>query len=74
MSVTITGVPESITRKDYLKLVRSIGIDPLDLVSLKFLQNGIYATVMLKDEKGDRYLTSENAVATHAIFIKVVDE
>lgn len=43
---TITAVPESITRADYLRLIESVGFEANRLRSLEFRRDGIYASVI----------------------------
>lgn len=69
----LPGVPESITRKAYLALIESLGLETKDLRSLEFKHNAIYAEVIARDEHGDRYAVGDE-IATHRVCVKVVDE
>lgn len=72
---TISGVPESITRADYLALIGAVGFDPHDLVELTFGRNGIYAVVKARNAEGKHYEDplERNSLAKHRIVIPVVD-
>jgi hypothetical protein len=74
MTKSIKGVPESITRQQYVDLINSLGIDPYLLYDLWFGRNTIVATVKALDENGKGYAGEErNEMAKHNIVIKVVD-
>lgn len=74
----IEGVPESITREQYLDLMRAAGFEPDDLYSLTFRPDGIYATALPRDpETGKRIprtetLTDEEAVKAIAEMVGVM--
>jgi hypothetical protein len=69
----IDGVPESITRAEYLALIESVGLDVKDLRSLEFRTDGIYAEVRARDTDRKLVIDSRNEMATHRIYIPVKD-
>lgn len=81
-NVTLPGIPESIIRDEYLKLVESVGFDAKDLESLEFRWDGIYANVYATDEQGRRMVESggwagngltSREPAMHRVFVRVED-
>jgi hypothetical protein len=68
----IDGVPESITRAEYVGLIESIGLDPLLTRSLEFSHDGIYAQVTERDDDGKPVLDGYD-LAIHKVFIRVKD-
>lgn len=73
--VSLPGVPKSITRTQYADLVKSLGLEINDLISLEFKVHGIYAEVYAgRGLDGGRYAVDDKTVATHRISIEVVDE
>ena len=78
MSKTIQGVPDSISRADYITMFERYGFTPQDVASLSFEADGIRAVVFERDNRGSRYLvnraTGEGGFAKHAVFIPVRDE
>lgn len=61
MSKTIPGVPESLTREQYLSFFTAAGIDPSNTVSLRFLPKGIEAIVWERDSEGRRFLANDTS-------------
>ncbi|TDE02833.1 hypothetical protein [Jiangella asiatica] len=79
MSKVIEGVPESISREDYLRLIASAGFDVNELRSLKFGYDGIYAEVIDRDNAGQpRYegeaVAGESGTVINTVYIPVQDE
>ena len=78
MSKTIEGVPESITREQYLDLFRALGIDPKELVSLTFVADGIHAVVFALNDQGRRIvgmnIKPNGGYAKHTIYIPIEGE
>jgi hypothetical protein len=74
-SVTISGVPETIKRADYLAMIERLGLDYHHLVSLEFGRKAIYAEVFALNAEGKRYEDplARNALAKHRIVIPVED-
>ena len=73
----ITAVPETITREQFLGMIRSLGIDPTQLQSMTWSFNGIEAVVYALNDEGHRYAIRDAGGprgATHKITIRVVDE
>ena len=71
MSKVIHGVPEKISRADYIKLFEAVGIEPRDTKELMFCSDGIYATVFARDENGDRIFDPILGPMNNAIYIPV---
>jgi len=74
MSKVIPGVPESITRDAYIKLIEASGLDPVDIKELMFCADGIYATVFARDENGARVIDPIQGPMNNAIYIPVEDD
>ncbi|KAA0979881.1 hypothetical protein FQ154_01605 [Paeniglutamicibacter gangotriensis] len=74
MSKTIPGVPESVTREQWLSFFTAAGITPELTKSLRFEPEGIYATVFEAGPEGRRIVTDSNGYAKHEIFIPINDE
>ena len=75
MALTIDGIPESISRADYVALIASLGLDPLRLTHLELRMNGVYAEVKAKNAEGRDFLDPFNkqSIAKHRVFIPVED-
>lgn len=73
MATTINGVPESISRADYLRLIESIGLNPNRLTMLEFRMDGIYADVKAQHPVRGTDMVEGDEIATHRIYIRVVD-
>lgn len=71
MSKTIPGVPESITREQYIALHDAAGIDPRQTLELSFKADGIHATVFALNFDGKRAYDPNVGFAKHTIFIPV---
>lgn len=75
MSITIDGVPESLTRQQYTDLIAAVGFDPHNLASLTFSHVGIHAVVFARGEDGKRVIDEAGeGLAKHDVFIPVKDE
>lgn len=70
--VKVDGVPESISRVDYLRLIESVGFKVKDLRSLEFTTNGIYAEAYATDAEG-RLIADGDEAAVHRVFVRVED-
>lgn len=74
MAVVVTGVPEKISRTDYLRMVESVGFELNDLVSLIFHVDSIEAVVLARAADGRCYAQPDTGdTATHHISIRVED-
>lgn len=73
--MNIPGVPESITRAQYLALLEPLGLNLNDLTHLEFGINAIVAEVKARNAEGKHYdsPTERNALARHTIVIPVKD-
>jgi hypothetical protein len=89
MSVTIESVPEYLTREQYVAIFTAAGMDPRDVIELRFAHDGVHALVIARDEHGKRRMIATGArdgsiptddprytepvYAKHRIFIPVRD-
>lgn len=72
MTKKIPGVPESLTRAEYISLFDAVGISPDRTLELRFRPNGIYATVVALDDDGIRMIDGDS-LAKHEIYVPVED-
>jgi hypothetical protein len=73
MSKRIAAVPEFITRKAYLDLWATLGIDAKEIRDIECGPNSVTATVFALDEDGNRYFEGDSPEpAMHVIYIPVV--
>lgn len=74
MAKTITGVPESITRDQYLSLINSVGFDANEIRELTFATDGIHAEVFERDTNGHPRIDDDGmSVVINSVFIPVED-
>jgi hypothetical protein len=73
MSMSINGVPESISRESYLSLISATGIDPGAIRKLTFAADGIYAVVFAQDADGEKVIDPATGAVKHTVYIPVVD-
>lgn len=78
MAIKIEGVPESISRAEYLKMFTDIGLNPNDVRSLRFGANNITAVVFAKHpDTGKRVLnegpTGDPGFLKHTVIIHIKD-
>lgn len=79
MAIKIEGVPESVSRAEYLKMFTDIGLNPSDVRSLRFGANSITAVVFAKHpETGHRVIndgpTGDPGFLKHTVIIHISDE
>lgn len=77
MAKTIEGIPDFITRDQYVALINSSGFDADYLQELRFAVDGIHAVVFYKDENGNRILDKAPGArgwVKHRVFIPVRDD
>lgn len=79
MAIKIEGVPESISRAEYLKMITDIGLDPKILRSLRFGANNISATVFAVDPKSGKKVLNEGNTGDpgylkHTVIIHIKDD
>ena len=72
MTKQIPGVPESLTRAQYVSLFAAAGINPNRTLELSFRADGIYATVFVLDDNGAKMIDGDS-LAKHSIYIPVKD-
>lgn len=76
MAQVIEGVPEYITRENYLALFRAAGFTPEMLQELRFAPDGIHAVVFHFNDKGHRILDRSpgaKGYVKNRVFIPVRD-
>lgn len=70
--VNLPGVPETITRQQYLDMIKSVGLEVENLLCLEFRPDGIYAEVYATDERGNNLVdVQSDEVVTHRVYIRV---
>ena len=70
---TIPGVPQSITREQYLALISAVGLDVRKCRTLEFRTDGIYAEVLDRDENNaTRIDRTRDEAIIHRVYIPVV--
>lgn len=79
MSKTIEGVPEYITRGQYLALFAACGFEPSQIVELRMAHEGVHALVFALDADGKRRLDftpgeEQGGHHKHRVFIPVRHE
>jgi len=67
MSITIDGVPEFLTRDQYVAIFAAFGFSPQDVIELRAAPDGVHALVKARDEDGKR----RYPFAKHRVFIPV---
>lgn len=72
MSKTIAGIPDYITREQYLDLFAACGVEPRQVVELRMAHDGIHVLVFALDEHGNR-IAGRDGYEKHRIFIPVRD-
>lgn len=67
----LATIPESISREQYLDMLRSLGLDPEMLTGLVFQPNGVLVSVLARhpDARPSRLIDGTHAV--HTIWIPV---
>ena len=70
MAKTIQGIPESITRDAYLRMFDGLGVDAAQIKEIRFAADGIYASVIERDERGAFRIDGDH-LAVSEIFIPV---
>ena len=69
----IEGVPESISRQQYLAMIEAVGFNVKKLRTLEFRADGVYATIKASGPDG-RDVLERNEIAEHKVYVPVVDE
>jgi len=67
MPITIEGVPEFLTRDQYVAIFAAFGFSPEDISELRAANDGVHALVFVRDENGRRHYPSTK----HRVFIPV---
>ena len=74
MAKIIEGIPDFITREDYLNLFRAAGFTPEQVFELRFSPDGVHAVVAYHDENGHKVIDKQNpngGWVKHRVFIPV---
>lgn len=73
MSKTIEGVPEFLTREQYLAPLAAIGLNPDVISEIRYASDGVHALVFDRDEEGRiRYHRGKPGGAIkHRVFIPI---
>lgn len=75
MSKTIHGVPEFLTREQWVNMFRQYGFTPELTKELTFTHDGVRAVVFDVDEHGRKHLDLDGSgYAKHRVFIPVRDD
>lgn len=74
MAKKIPGVPESLTRAQFLAIFEAINVDPNETTDLRLAPNGISVTVVARTPNGQLAIDQNNSVIKHSVFIPVRDE
>lgn len=77
-SITISGVPASVTREQAGESIRALGIDPADVCGLSFDETAVHVEVYSNGRRAGvpawRWLRDGETVATHRLTIPILDE
>jgi hypothetical protein len=72
MQKTIEGLPEFLTRDQYVCMFSSFGLDPRHVVELRLAHDGVHALVFALDEQGKRiYEIRTESWMKHRVFVPV---
>lgn len=77
-SITISGVPESISRRDVTAFLEGIGVDPHEVAGLAFhpmaVEIEVYASERPSGRQSWRFTHDGENVATHRLTIPIIDK
>lgn len=76
-SITIRGVPASVSRADVTYAIESLGIDPKQVAGLSFDVNSVHVEVFSDgkpNKPGWRWTHNGEDIATHRLTIPIVDK
>jgi hypothetical protein len=74
VTITITAVPESMTRGAFIEWLASVGLDASELRSVHIDRSGIKATVFARNAEGKRFAhPNADEMATHEVHIRLDD-
>lgn len=79
MAIKIEGVPETISRAQYLKFFTDVGLDPKNVRSLRFGANSITAVVFATHPETGQKVPNEGPTGDpgwlkHTVIIHIKDE
>lgn len=77
MSITIQGVPEHLTREQFLAPLIAIGFDPKSVTELRYAADGVHALVHYRDGNGAKWIDSskdKGGLHKHRVFIPVLKD
>lgn len=70
----VPGVPETITRDDYVAWIEALGFEAKNLKAMTLEHFGVTAVVYAVDEHGHKFTADGETAATHTITVRVVDD
>lgn len=77
-SITIQGVPPSVTREQVREALRVLGIDPLEACDLSFDETAVYVEVYSNGRPASvpawRWTHNGKTVATHRLTIPILEK
>jgi hypothetical protein len=71
--IAIPGVPTSISRESICGLIKTLGLDPNELVSMRFDLMGIHVEVYALNAEGRRFTADGENIAMHRMTIAIDD-
>lgn len=74
MAKSIPGVPESLTREQFLSIFAAINVDPHETTELHIMPEGISVTVIARNSLGQMIPGLGKELAKHKVFIPVRNE
>lgn len=73
MAKRIPGIPESLTRAEFVSIFEAINVDPTEATELRVAPDGITVTVVARMANG-RLAIDGNSIIKNTVFIPVRDE
>lgn len=73
MAKSIPGVPESLTRAQFLSIFEAINVDPKETTNLSIAPDGISVTIVARTANGQLAIEG-NSIIKNTVFIPVRDE
>lgn len=77
-ALTITGVPESVSREQVCEAIRILGIDPSEVAGLSFEYSAVHVEVYANQKPTStptwRWTYNGKRAATHRLTIPIIDK
>lgn len=73
MAKSIPGVPESLTREQFLSIFEAINVDPKETIELRAAPDGITVVTVARTASGQLTIDG-NDIIKNTVFIPVRDE